>query len=631
MTDLLNTGKSALFAFQRALSTTSHNIANVNTDGYSRQRVDFQAVPGDRQSVASTGRGVLISNIERLSDQFATARVSAATSAHAEQKVHYEMASGLDNLVATEGTSVAPALNNFFNAIHDANADPASIATRQVVLENVDQLAQRFIGMQEQLDDAQSQVNARTQEAVKDVDQLAQSIAEINSRIVASGNNGNSQQANDLKDQRDQLVNKLSEYMDVDTLIQDNGAMSIFIGKGINLVTDAEAQQLSTARDHLHPDRLQIMIGNGNFTQGLSAQLQGGIIGGLNDFAENTLNPAMQQLGRLALTVADEVNQQHSLGVDLDGNAGADLFSSAEPEIFADTGNTGTALLSGRITDVQALQASEYELRYDGARFTATRVVDGTTTKESIPLTIDGIELTMTGAPVAGDTFLLSATGRAAGSMESLVQNAEKLALAGQLATSSDIGNLGDTVISPATIIDPEDPGLTTPVDILFTSETTYTYETVDPDSGAVQVTEANYLSNETIALNGFEFSISGDAKAGDTHSIAPNVNGRGDNSNGLALTDMQTELLVNGKESFNDAYGSLVSGIGSNTNAAATRTTALEALRDNAIDRQQTAQGVSLDEEAIDLTRYQQAYQAAAQIIAASETLFQSILGVVR
>ena len=226
----------------------------------------------------------------------------------------------------------------------------------------------------------------------------------------------------------------------------------------------------------------------------------------------------------------------------------------------------------------------------------------------------------MTGTPVAGDAFLLSATGRAAGSMKSLVQNPEKLALAGQLATSSDIGNLGDTVISPVTITNPEDTELTTPIDIIFTSDTTY--DIVDLDSGTVLVDEADYLPNEAIALNGFEISISGDAKAGDTHSITPNVSGRGDNSNGLALTDMQTELLVIGKESFNDAYGSLVSSIGSNTNAAATRTTALEALRDNAIDRQQTAQGVSLDEEAIDLTRYQQAYQAAAQIISTSETL---------
>ena len=629
MTDLLNTGKTALFAFQRALSTTSHNIANVNTDGYSRQRVDFQSVPGDGTSLISTGGGVRISNIERLSDQFSSARVSAATSAHAEQEAHYEMASRLDNLVATEGLSVAPALNNFFNALQDANSDPSSVASREVVLENVEQLADRFIAMQDQLDDAQSEVNARTQEAVKNVDQFAQSIADINRRIIGTVSSQNSQQAHDLKDQREQLVTKLSEYIDVDTLLQDNGAMSVFIGKGINLVTDGEALQLSTARDDLHPERLEIQIGNGNFTQGLSAQLQGGIIGGLNEFSDNTLNPAMHQLGRLALTVADEVNQQHALGVDLDGNPGADLFGSTEPEVFSDTDNTGSALLRGRITDTQALQPSEYELRYDGANFTATRSVDGSTTTGTIPLVIDGLELTMTGTPVAGDKFLVSATGRAAGSMEALLENPDKLALAGQLATSSDISNLGDTRISAAKVSDPEDIDLTTPVDILFTSETTY--DIVDSDSGAVLVGGAGYLQGEPINFNGWEVSINGDAKAGDTHSISPNVSGRGNNSNGLALTEMQTELRVNGTETFNDAYGSLVSNIGSNTSAAATRTTALEALRDNAIDRQQTAQGVSLDEEAIDLTRYQQAYQAAAQIISTSETLFQSILGAVR
>ena len=220
MTDLLNTGKSALFAFQRALSTTSHNIANANTEGYSRQRVDFQAVPGDRFSLSnnSTGGGVRISNIERIADQFASARVSAATSAHAEQEVHYQLASRLDNLVATEGISIAPALNNFFNAIQDANADPSSVASREVVLENVDQLAERFISMQDQLEDAQSEVNSRTREAINTVDQYAQSLAEINTRIIATASSQNSQQAHDLEDQREQLVNKISEYMDVDTL-----------------------------------------------------------------------------------------------------------------------------------------------------------------------------------------------------------------------------------------------------------------------------------------------------------------------------------------------------------------------------------------------------------------------------
>lgn len=629
MTDLLNTGKSALFAFQRALSTTTHNISNVNTEGYSRQRVEFQAVPGDERARIDTGGGVRIASIERVNDEFASARVQSATAAHAEQEVHYQMASRLDNLVATEGMSIAPALNNFFNSIQDANADPSSVASREVVIENTNQLAERFQTMQEQLDDAQNEVNERTREAVKMVDQYGQSIADINQRIIGSSSSLGSQQAHDLRDQRDQLVVKLSKYMDVDTLVQENGAMSVFIGKGISLVTDATAQRMSTVRDTLQPEKVQIQIGEDSSAQVLSAQVQGGVIGGLNDFADNTLRQSMHELGRLALTVADEVNQQHALGVDFDGSPGADIFGSTDPVVFSDTNNTGSGLLRGRISNTQDLQASEYVLRFDGANFTATRSSDGETTTSSLPLLLDGMALTMSGTPVAGDVFIVSATGRAASSMEVLMDNPDKLALAGQLTTMSNIGNLGDAKISPPVVTDPEDFDLTTPVDIIFTTDNTY--DIVDSNTGAVLLGGANYLDGDPIDLNGWQISINGDAKTGDRHSISPNVSGRGNNSNGLALANMQTGLHVNGTESFSDAYGTLVSRIGSNTNAAATRTSALESLRDNAIDRQQTRQGVSLDEEAIDLTRYQQAYQAAAQIISTSETLFQSILGAIR
>lgn len=629
MTDLLNTGKSALFAFQRALSTTSHNIANVNTEGYSRQRVDFDSVPRSGVSVLNTGGGVRIVNIERLGDQFASARVSATTSAHAEQETHYQMASRLDELVATEGLSVAPALSNFFNAIQSANADPSSIATREVVIENAQQLAERFQSLQGQLDEARYEVNDRTREAVSVVDQYAESIAAINKQIVGANSTQNSASVHDLKDQREQLVSKLSEYIDVDTLIQDNGSMSVFIGKGISLVSDATAQKLSTTRDSLYPDRVQIQIGEGSSTQILSARLQGGVIGGLNDFADNTLTHANHELGRLALTVADEINEQHALGVDLDGNTGTEVFGQTEPEVFSDANNTGSGIVRGRITDTQALEASEYVLSFDGANFTTTRSLDGVTTTGTMPLSLDGLSLTLSGTPVAGDVFVVSATGRAAGSMYAQLDNPDKLALAGQLASSSDITNLGDSKISPVTVIDPEDISLSTPIDIVFTSESMY--DIVDANSGTVLAGGESYIEDSPITFNGWEVSLTGDAISGDTHRVEPNLSGRGNNSNGRALADMQTGLHVNGTESFNDAYGSLVSRIGSNTSAAATRTIALEALRDNAIDRQQTSQGVSLDEEAIDLTRYQQAYQASAQIISTSEALFQSILGALR
>jgi len=629
MTDILNTGKSALFAFQRALSTTSHNIANVNTEGYSRQRVDFDSIPRSGDSVLGSGGGVKISNIERLSDQFASARVSATTSAHAAEKTHYEMASRLDELVVTEGMSVAPALNDFFNSIQDANADPSSVATREVVIQNAQQLAERFHSLQAQLDDARSEVNNRTREAVGVVDQYAESIAAINKQIVGAASTPNAASVHDLRDQREQLVSKLSEYIDVDTLIQDNGSMTVFIGKGVSLVNDSEAQKLSTTRDSLYPDRVQIQLGEGSSTQVLNARLQGGVIGGLNDFSENTLTQAGHGLGRLALVLADSINEQHALGVDLDGNAGTDLFGQTEPEVFADANNIGTGTIRGRITNTQALEASEYVLRFDGASFTSTRSIDGVTTTGTMPLSLDGMSLTFSGTPVAGDVFVVSATGRAASSMQANIDNPDKLALAGQLNTSSDIGNLGDSRIGAAQVIDPENISLSTPIDIVFKSETTY--DIVDPNSGAVLAADESYVEDSPISFNGWEVSVSGDAMAGDTHRVEPNTGGRGSNSNGLALAEMQTGLHVNDTESFNDAYGSLVSGIGSSTSAAATRTIALEALRDNAIERQQNVQGVSLDEEAIDLTRFQQAYQASAQIISTSETLFQSILGAIR
>ncbi len=626
MADLLQTGKTALFAFQSAMATTSHNIANVNTEGYSRQRVDFQSNLG---SGLNAGGGVNIQQIERMGDQFANARVSGATSAHAEQEVHFQMASRLDNLVATDGISIDPALNSFFNAVQSANADPSSVATREVVVENAAQLADRFISLQGHFDDTQSEINDRTREAVNAVDGLAQSIADVNRNIVSSRGTGNSQQSHDLNDHRDRLVTEISEYMDVDTLIQDDGSMSVFVGKGINLVTGVEAQKISTSRDSLYPERLQIELGEGPNSRQITSRLQGGIIGGLNEFSENTLHDAKHKLGQLSLIVADEMNKQQTMGVDLNGNVGGDLFGTTQPVIFSDNENTGTGVVQATISDAQALKGSDYILRFDGANLTATRTSDGVSTMSGTPFTVDGIEITLSGAPVAGDTFVVSATGRAAGAMESLINNADELALAGRLVTSSDISNLSDARISNATVTDTTNPALSDPVDIIFTSDSTF--DVVESGTGTVLSAANAYVAGDPIAFNGWETNISGEARNGDVHSIVPNVNARGDNSNGLAMADMQTNLLVNGTASFSDAFGSLVSRIGSDTSAAASRTNALETLKLSAIERQQSNQGVSLDEEAIDLTRFQQAYQAAAQVITTSETMFQSILGAVR
>lgn len=628
MTDILNAGKTALFAFQRALATTSHNIANVNTEGYSRQRIDLEAIPGNSALPNQPGAGVWVSGIQRMNDQYASARVNSATSAYEEQNAYQAMASRLDNMVASEGSSVAPALSNFFNALQDANADPSSVSTREVVLDRAEELARRFQGMQQQFNDTQLEVNERIRGAVGTVSELAQSIADINKRVIGvSGSNSDA--ANDLLDQRDRLVNELSRHIDVGTTIQSDGAMNIFIGQGFGLVVSGVAQEMSVALDDTHADRLKVQIGKPGQEQTVSTLLQGGEIGGLSEFAAQTLQPAMAELGRLALTVADAANAQHALGIDMNGNAGTALFELGSPQVYSSSRNSGDGVISAQISNASELQASDYLLRFDGSEFTATRSSDGQQTSGALPLDLDGLLLSVSGSPVAGDTFTVSATGHAAGSMKSVLGTAEELALAGKLTTSSNMGNTGESRISSAKVMDNDGASLTDTIDIVFTSETSY--DIVDAGTGSVLSSGSGYEKGEAIQFNGWEVSVNGEIHSGDTHRIEANLTGVGNNSNGLALSEMQDSLLVAGNQTFNDAYGTLVTRVGAQTNTAQTRATALESLRDSAFDRQQSVQAVSLDEEAVNLTRFQQAYQASAQIIAAADEMFQTILGAVR
>ena len=507
--------------------------------------------------------------------------------------------------------------------------DPSSVASREVVLDSVNQLAQRFQSLQGQFDDAQTEVNQRTRAAVSTVGELAQSIAKVNKQVTVTSSTRNPGATNDLMDQRDRLITELSRYVDIDTTTHENGALNVFMGKGIALVVGNVAQEIKTVADDTYPHTLQIQIGKEGSEKNISSRLQGGEIGGLAEFSNQTLRPAMTELGRLAVTMADAANQQHAGGLDLNGETGVALFEVPVPQVFANRGNAGSGSLSAEINDTSALEASDYHIRFDGANYTATRSSDGEKTAGALPLELDGLSISMTGTPTAGDTFVVSATGHAASLINATINDPDKLALAGQLSTRSYITNIGDSKISNAKVTDTQNGSLQDPVDIVFTSDSTY--DIVDAGSGTTLTSGAAYTPDEPISLNGWEISISGSALTGDTHRIEPNVTGMGNNSNGLAMADLQQELLIGGTQSLNDAYGTLVTRIGTQTNSAQTRADALESLRNDALDRQQAVQSVSLDEEAIDLTKYQQAYQAAAQIISSADEMFQTILGAVR
>ena len=267
-------------------------------------------------------------------------------------------------------------------------------------------------------------------------------------------------------------------------------------------------------------------------------------------------------------------------------------------------------------------------LRWDGAAFEATRQSDGVRTSGASPLVLDGLEITVSGTPAVGDRFAVSATGHAAGQIETALANPRSLALARPVVASAGADNRGDATLEQPRVDDASDPALRSAVDIVFTADDRY--DVVERASGTALASGVAYAPGDELAFNGWRAGLDGTPRAGDVHAVDPNTGASGDNGNALALAAVQEANAIGGTTTLSEDHAELVSFVGGRTRSLATRAGALESLRDDAVERAESVSGVNLDEEAIALTRYEQAYQASAQAIAVADTLFQSILGVV-
>ena len=184
-------------------------------------------------------------------------------------------------------------------------------------------------------------------------------------------------------------------------------------------------------------------------------------------------------------------------------------------------------------------------------------------------------------------------------------------------------GNVGNATISAATVVDRDAPGLLSDAVIEFTSPTTYTVNGVGSFA---------YTDGQPIVINGSSVTISGNPAIGDQFTIEPNYGASGDNSNGLLMTDVQSAgLLDGGTISINENYGQLVSNVGAMTHQVQSSLDAQGVVLSNAEEAVAATSGVNLDEEAANLIKYQQAYQAVAQVVAVVSTMFDSLLAATR
>lgn len=627
---MLSTGISGLLAFQRMIDTTSHNISNSATDGYSRQRVELENRIGSAFGNGFVGSGVNVDSITRINDEFLTAQLRDANSEAQRLDMLSLLASQIDNAVADEQGSVAPALQQFFESVNNAAANPSSIPARQVLITDADNLASRFQFLDSQFDASNLDANNRTTALVREINTITGNLANINNDIqLARAQSG--QTPNDLIDQRDVLLNDLGSIVSINAVKQDDDTVNVFVGNGQQLVVGVSNRELETVVNNNDSSQLDVGIKTNVGVSVITNFLSGGQLGGILDFKRDVLNPAMNQLGRLAIVVADTFNAQHIEGVDLNGDLGQEFFNEPTPNVLFDARNTGSATVTADITDTSQLTASDYELFYDGANYTLTNLNTGANITGAGPaLSMEGIDVNVLPGAAANDRFLIQPTRRAAGQMDTRISNAAEIALAAPITESINTANTGTGTISNLQVLDVSDANLQNRVEIRFNTPAN-TYDIVDTTLGANIATGVAYTAGDTVTFNGASVVLDGQPNAGDSFIVQQNVDASTDNRNGNLIADLQNSLFIEGSSNYQEAYGLMVGQVGAVTRQAKINASSQNQLLSSVQSRRDSISGVNLDEEAVNLVRYQQAFQAAAQVISVSERLFDSLLNSVR
>ena len=623
--DTFNIGLSALLASQRGLATTGHNIANVNTDSYSRQRVTFESRQPQFVGVGYAGKGVDIASITRLADDFLVEQVRLSTSNQTQADKVVELVDQVD--VQIGDALISSSIQDFFGAIDDANNDPRLLATRQVVVESGRATVSRFSEQEEQLNGLSRSINRQMAGVVDKINTLTSSLARLNKDIAQGAGLANGLPPNDLLDKRDQLLVDLSKLVGVQTQSLADGMVNILIGDGQLVVTGSTAEALETVVNPLDASRTEIAFKVGNAQTQITSAISGGELGALVAFRDETLEPARNSIGRLAATLAMSMNAQHRKGMDLNGAMGGDMFSIPPPVVNAPTTNTGTVTAAFDTSNVGGLTNSDYRLTYDGTNFTLQRQTDSLsrTLSGAGPFSIDGMIITLGTAPVAGDTYLIQPTKTVPRALKLLITDPANLALSGPVRVSSATSNSSDATIARAAVLDETDPALLTATTLVF-DDPPSTYK-VNGAGASIA-----YTSGANIDLNGWRVQITGAPAAGDSFGVKSNAGGTGDNNNGLALSTLQSEpILEGGTASFEEDYAGLTGRVGAAAEQAHVSSAALGSLTENATAARDALSGVNLEEEAANLLRFQQAFQAAAQVIKAADQAFQAIIEATR
>jgi flagellar hook-associated protein 1 len=628
MSNVLSNSVSGLLASQNALGVTSNNVANAATPGYSVESPNFAAQLGVSSSTGTYGNGVEIESVTRSYSELLAGQMRSSQSGYSNFNAYSTTAATVDNLLSDTTTGLTATLQNFTNSLQTLANAPTQTASGQAVLSSAQSLAQTVQGYASQLSQTDQNVEGQIGNSVAEINTLATGIANLNIQIAAQSSSG--QSPNSLLDQRDQLLNTLSQQVSVNTATQSDGSLNVFIGSGQSLVTGGTAQTLSAIPNQYNPTQLDVGLQTAgtSTTVNITSAISGGSLGGLLAVRNQVIDPTLNTLGQLSIGIASIVNQQQAAGLTPTGTQGQPMFAVGPVQASNSSFNTGTAQVTATISNVSALTPDDYTLTnnggtwqlYDQTQHQAVALGGGDGSSGS-PFTAAGLSIVVSGTAGDGDSYLIQPTRQAAAGFSVLLTSPSQVAAAAAVQANASSANTGTGTIAAATVSDPTNPALLTSTSIVFSSPTQYQINGTG--------TSFTYTPGAAISTaSGWTTSISGTPAAGDTFTVSSNAGNSGDNSNLFAMIDgLKANSLNGGTTSLIGAANTLVSQVGAQTQQAQANAQAQQAVNTSATNAVNATSGVNLDEEAANMVKYQQAYQACAQMIQTSGLMFSSLI----
>ena len=662
MADLLQIGLSGIYSSQASLTTTSHNISNVSTEGYSRQTVTIEAQGALKQSTNFIGSGSMVGSIDRAYDQFAFADNVRNTSSYAYYQETYTQANQMDLLLSSESTSATTSVLNMFSSLGSIANNPSQLEARDVFLQDANNMVNQYNTLYEHLEVQYNSINADIDNAAGAITELAQSISSLNLQIATVTGSSSGGDANDLLDKRNLAITELSEYVDVSVVAEDNNMVNIFIGSGQGLVVGSTFQSAVSVAGDPDPSRKELALSFNGQISNISGNKLGGQVGAMFDSRDNDLEVAMNKLGQSVIGLTHAINEQQKEGQDLDGQIGGNIFNdinsteSMEKRVLGNSDNGGNATLGVSIDDLSELSSDEFDLAVE-AYDTVTGNITFSVTNKTTGIAMDPItantssdtHIDIPGAGISvsidintvdsafqeGDEFTLRPTRY--GAMEASVEatEASKIAAAGpEIVVSAGESNAGSSVLTITksdTINIDEDNPLTITIGDVDTANNSFAFESVGKDGIVTAGTSSidPLTGKAVLTIGGVEVELeNGLPGKNDTFDLNFNVTGDGDNSNMLEITALQNAKIMNGNTgTFQDVYSGMISEIGAKTSNADVAMQSASILKAQSFERIQSVSGVNMDEEAANLLMYQQYYSAAARVITVANEIFDSIL----